>query len=132
MPVAGQLRFGATAGSLVVVLLVAALTIGCALALASVRVACGPDEVRVGAGPWGWPVRRVAVADIVHARAERRDPLTLGTLGYREPPGHAAVMVRAGECLVLELTGERSLAVAVDGAEAAAAAVNARLAAGVH
>jgi len=130
MPVAGLLRFGVTGESLLVVLLVAALTMACALALASVRVTCGEHGVRVGAGPWGWPVRHVPAGDIVGARVERRDPLALGTLGYHEPPGHAAVIVRAGECLVLELTGERSLAVAVDGAEAAAAVIDARLAAG--
>lgn len=126
MPGAGLLRFGPTGGSLAVVLLVAALTVTGALALASVRVAVAAEGLRVGAGPWGWPVRRVASAEIVRARAEVRDPETLGTLGYHEPPGHTVVMVRAGECLVLDLAGGRSFTVAVDGAEAAAAAVNAR------
>lgn len=130
LPVVGLNRFGARPGSLFVALLVAALTLGCALALASVRVTVGADGVlRVGAGPWGWPARRVAGAEIVRARVERRDPPMLGTLGYHEPPGHVAVMVRGGECLVLDLAGERSFAVAVDGAAGAAAAVNARLAA---
>jgi hypothetical protein len=127
LPVAGLLRFGTTRGSLFVVMLVAALTMAAALALASVRVAYGPEGLRIGAGPWGWPVRRVAASEIVRARVERRDPLTLGTLGYQEPAGHRAVLVRAGECLVLDLAGERSLAVAVDGAAAAAAAINSGL-----
>jgi hypothetical protein len=145
LPVVGLLRFGARPGSLFVALLVGALTLTGALALACVRVTVAPDGlVRVGAGPWGWPARRVAAGEIVHARVERRDPLTLGTLGYHEPPGHTAVMVRGGECLVLDLAGPegegrgggagagtirglRSFAVALDGAAGAAAAVNARL-----
>jgi hypothetical protein len=128
MPVAGLVRFGATPASALVVLLVAALTLAGALALASVRVTFTSDGLRVGAGPWGWPVRRVPATEIVRARADVRDPETLGALGYHAAPGHTVVMVRAGECLVLDLAGERSFTVAVDGAAAAAAAVNARLA----
>ena len=132
MPLAGLLRFGATPGSLFVVLLVGALTLAGGLALAWVRVVAGDGGVTVGAGPWGWPARRVTAADIAGARAAAvPDPVTLGTLGYEEPPGHTAVLVRAGECLVLDLAGGRSLTVSVDGAEAAAAAVNAGLAAPV-
>lgn len=132
MPLAGLLRFGPTGGSLFVVLLVGALTLAGGLALTWVRVVVGDGGVRVGAGPWGWPARRVAAAEIAGARAVRlADPVTLGTLGYEEPPGHAAVLVRAGECLVLDLAGGRSLTVSVDGAAGAAAAVNASLAATV-
>ena len=128
MPVAGLLRYGPTRGSMAVGLLVAALTLGGALALASVRVTLTAEGLRVGAGPWGWPLRRVPAGEIVRARADVRQPETLGTLGYQAPPDHTGVMVRAGECLVRDLAGERSLPFAVDGADAAAAAVNARLA----
>jgi hypothetical protein len=132
MPVAGLLAAGPTRGSAVVVLAVAALTMGGGLALTSVRVAFGPHGLRVGAGPWGWPVRVVSGAEIVGARAEVRDPAALGAWGYHDRPGHAVIMVRPGECLVLDLAGERSLAVAVDGAAAAAGVINARLAAAGH
>ncbi|HEY4027336.1 MAG TPA: hypothetical protein VGO86_12980 [Candidatus Dormibacteraeota bacterium] len=128
MPAAGLLRTGPTWASLVVVVLVAALTLTGAAALASVRVTFGPNGLRVGAGPWGWPARSVSSAEILGARVEFRDPATLGAWGYHERPGHTVVMVRAGECLVLDLTGERSLAVAVDGAAAAAAVIDASLA----
>jgi hypothetical protein len=132
LPPAGLLRFGATGGSLFVVLLVGALTLACGLALAWVRVAVRDGAVRVGAGPWGWPARRLRREAILAARAVAvADPVTLGTLGYEEPSGHSAVVVRPGECLALDLAGGRSLTVSVDGAEAAAAAVNAGLAVSV-
>jgi hypothetical protein len=130
MPVGGLLVAGPTPLTLLEVLLLAAEVLLGALAMAAVRVTSGPDGLRVGAGPWGWPARTVPAAEIVSARAEVRDAVTLGTWGYHDPAGHTAVMVRGGECLVLELEGGRTFAVAVDGAAAAAGRINARPPAG--
>ena len=125
MPVAGLAPTHPAPFAVFVALLVAALTLTAALALACVRVALGPGGVQVGAGPWGWPVRAVPAAEIVGARAEVREPDALGTLGYHDTHGHTTVMVRRGECLVLDLAGGRTLTVAVDGAAVAASCVNA-------
>jgi hypothetical protein len=127
MPVGGALEARASPVALAIVLLVAALTLAVALALATVRVSFGPDGLRVGAGPWAWPARVIPASEIVSAGAAVRAADALGTLGYRESPCEAAIMVRSGECLVLGLQGGRTFVVAIDGAAKVAGLMSAGL-----
>ncbi|WP_051326188.1 hypothetical protein [Glycomyces tenuis] len=89
-----------------------------------VAVTVGARGVQLRLGLFGWPRVRIALEDIVSARAEDLSPADVGGWGYRVGPARTAVMLRGGECLVLARTGGREFAVSVDGAAEAAALVN--------
>ena len=97
-----------------------------ALAFAMVRVVVGPHGASIGLGPWGWPTRRFAVADIVWAGTDFVEPIRFGGWGWRLGGGaRTAVVIRRGEALVLDLADGSRFTVTVDGAEHAASLLNA-------
>ncbi|MFN2555770.1 MAG: hypothetical protein ABR592_02675 [Nitriliruptorales bacterium] len=98
------------------------------LALSSVRVAAGPAGLRIAMGPLGWPVIRIGLHRIEKATAVHVDPLRswLGW-GYRGSVtlfGRAALVLRRGPGLRLDLNGGKSFLVTVDDAVTAAAVLN--------
>ncbi|WP_329048464.1 DUF1648 domain-containing protein [Amycolatopsis sp. NBC_01488] len=95
-----------------------------ALLFSSVRVLVGPAGVRVRAGLLGWPRRTWGYADIAEARSDRIVPLAYGGWGWRRRPTRTAVVVRAGDGLVLRLRSGSTFVVTVDGAHTAAGLVN--------
>jgi hypothetical protein len=99
---------------------------GCLFAV--VRVVVGPNAVVAGLGPWAWPRRRILMSDIRSARAEVIEPTDVGGWGYRLGRNGAAIVVRRGEALVLELDDGPRFTVTVDDAAEAAAIVNAYVA----
>lgn len=70
------------------------------------------------------PVRRYQLVTIGEARAEYVDPARWGGWGYRMIPDGSAVVIRAGEGIVLELRNGRRFAVTVDDAAEGAGVVN--------
>ncbi len=92
-----------------------------ALVFSSVRVLVGPAGVRVRIGPLR---RTLAYDEIAEARADRIVPLAYGGWGWRRRPGRSAVVVRAGDGLVLRLRSGGTFLVTVDGAWTAAGLVN--------
>ncbi|MGW5714720.1 DUF1648 domain-containing protein [Amycolatopsis sp. NPDC003865] len=95
-----------------------------ALVFSSVRVLVGPAGVRVRIGVLGRPRRSLTYDEIAEARAERIVPLAYGGWGWRRRPGRSAVVIRAGDGLVLRLRSGGAFVVTVDGAHTAAGLVN--------
>ena len=97
------------------------------LLLGEVRVTADRRGVRLTAGLFGVPVRRIPLADITAARAGHIDPVAWGGWGYRVMPGRSALVLRAGPGLVLELRDGRRFAVTMDDPQTAAALLTALL-----
>jgi hypothetical protein len=94
---------------------------------AKVRVRVDPRGVRVSMGYTGWLRRTLALERVVVARAFTLEPLEHGGWGYRGSLRlfkRAALVVRGGPALGLELRDGARLAITVDDAEAAARAIN--------
>jgi hypothetical protein len=108
----------------------ALLCIGVAIAMlpvTSIRVGVDRRGVRVEFGALGWPVARVPLDDIEAAHSVDLRPMQWGGWGYRGGLrlfGKAAVVLRAGDALLLDVRGGRQFAVTVDDAETAAGVVN--------
>ncbi len=94
------------------------------LAWCRVRVIVDERGMRVALG-LGWPGWTFARSDITDARVEDRRAMAYGGWGYRGTSrGAPTLMIRSGECLVIELAGGRTFAVSVDDAAAGAALLN--------
>jgi hypothetical protein len=113
-PVAKAVPYG-------VVLLVVGLLL---LFWARVRVTVDEGGVGIALGP-GWPRWTIPLADITGAWAENRQAMAYGGWGYRGfSRGAPVVMVRSGDCLVVERGNGRTSAVSVDDAANGAALLN--------
>jgi hypothetical protein len=98
---------------------------------ARVRVCVDRRELCIRYGYLGWLRQRVALSRIGAARSFRLEPMEHGGWGYRGSLrffGRAAVVVRGGPALGLELDVGRQLAITVDDAESAARLINALIA----
>lgn len=98
----------------------ALVTLGCS----SVQVRVTAKGLDVGFGPFGWPRRHWSPADVGAARAERRTVAQAGGWGYRVTGLGTTVMLRGGECLVVESRRGHRFAVSVDDADRGAALLN--------
>jgi hypothetical protein len=100
-----------------------------ALALfAKIQVRIDARELVIRYGYLGWPRQRISLARVSAARAFQLEPLDHGGWGYRgnlRVFGRAAVVVRAGAALGLDLEGGKRLSITVDDAETAAHWINA-------
>ncbi|MEE1788554.1 DUF1648 domain-containing protein [Streptomyces sp. SP17BM10] len=94
------------------------------LACSSVQARVTAKGLDVGFGPFGWPKRHWSPADIGAARAERRTAAQAGGWGYRVNGLGTTVMLRGGECLVVESRQGQRFAVSVDDADRGAALLN--------
>jgi hypothetical protein len=104
-----------------------------ALPFTSLRVRADRHGVELRYGPFGWPRSRIALAEIRSAGALELAPLQWGGWGYRGSRRlfrKAAVVLRAGPALRLELADDTLLVVTVDDAEAGAGLLNDLLARG--
>lgn len=115
----GLLTVNTLLGALVVV------TGLCCAPLASVTAVVDGRGLAVRFGPFGWPVKRIALATIAAVHAGDIEPLQWGGWGYRMMPGRSAVVLRRGPGLMLELTDGRAFAVTVDRPEPGAALLEA-------
>ena len=93
--------------------------------LSSLQVRVEDDRVVVAFGPFGWPRRTVALADIREVSAGQIEPLEWGGWGYRGNPSQraTAAVIRKGPGIVLGLEDGRRFAVTVEDARAGAVAV---------
>lgn len=102
------------------------------LAFTSIRVTIDRNGVRIAYGAFGWPVQRVRLADIEQASVLDVNPMAWGGWGYRgslRMMGRAAVVLRGGEGVRLDLAGGRTMVITVDGAAQGAGLINDLLAA---
>lgn len=100
--------------------LISVAMLGCS----SVHVQVTEQGLDVAFGPLGWPVRRLSAKDVVSATAEQRRPIQVGGWGYRITGKGTAVMLRAGQCLVVRTVNGREFTVSVDDAARGAALLN--------
>jgi hypothetical protein len=92
-----------------------------------IRVTVDEQALTVRYGRLGWLRQRVALERILAATAFELDPWAHGGWGYRgnlKLLGKAAIVVRAGRALRLDLRDGKRLSVTVDDAETAARLVN--------
>lgn len=94
------------------------------LVFTSVRVLVGPAGVRVRVGLLGWPRRTLDYDEIAEAHSDRIVPLAHGGWGWRLRPGRSAIVVRAGDGLLVRLRSGGTFVVTVDDARTAAGLVN--------
>jgi hypothetical protein len=97
------------------------------LLFTSIRVTVNRDGLRIAYGLVGWPVQRIALAQIRQASMLQVKPLEWGGWGYRgslKLMRRAAIVLRAGQGIRLELAGERTLVITVDDAELGAGVIN--------
>lgn len=95
--------------------------------LARIRVTVSERGVEIQYGVLGWPRQRIPLARICSAEAFDLAPLAHGGWGYRgslKALGSAAVVVRGGLALRLELEDDKRLFITVDGADDAARLLN--------
>lgn len=106
----------------------AATVLGLAgLFFTSIRVTVDRNGVRIAYGIFRWPVQRVKLAEIQRATALQVEPMAWGGWGYRgslRMARRAAVVLRRGEGMRLELSGDRVLAITIDHATEGAGVLN--------
>jgi hypothetical protein len=92
-----------------------------------IRVTVSGQQLTIFYGHLGWARQRIAVSRIRRASTFDLVPMAHGGWGYRGSLGlwrHAAVVVRRGLALRLELEGGRQLTITIDDAVAGAELVN--------
>ena len=97
------------------------------LLFTNIRVEADHQGLRIAYGPLKWPVQRIPLDEIQRATVVDIKPGEWGGWGYRgmlRILGKAAIVLRAGPGIVLELTRKRRLAVTVDDAETGAGFLN--------
>jgi hypothetical protein len=97
------------------------------LLFTSICVTVDRNGVRIAYGLLHWPVQRVALGEIQQASMLQVKPLEWGGWGYRgslKLMRRAAIVLRAGQGIRLELAGDRTLVITVDDAEQAAGVIN--------
>jgi hypothetical protein len=95
------------------------------------RVSVSAKGVTIGAGPWGWPAKRLALSEISWAESLDVEPLTYGGWGLRfrglRENRTAALVVRKGPGLRLVRANQADIVVTVDNPDGGVALVNALL-----
>lgn len=97
------------------------------VAMSSIRVSADKRGVIVRWGPLGWPSTTVPLGDIARASAIDVRPLDCGGWGYRGSLrllGWAAIVMRAGPGLRMDLRSGKVMTVTVDDPETAAGLLN--------
>lgn len=116
---------GAAASPVPPIIAITGVVIGLAgLLVSTIRVQVSERGVAVAYGPLSFPVWRRALPAIAAARTEDIKPTEVGGWGLRGLPPHTTLMLRAGECLVLEYPGGGRFAISVDDAARGAALIN--------
>ncbi len=110
-----------------------ALLFGAACVMAVYRIRATVDRAGLTLSYFpflGWPRTRIRTSEIVSVRAGHVEPREHAGWGYRGSLriyGKAALNLRRGPGLFLELTGGRKFVVTLDDAEAAAQALRSQL-----
>jgi hypothetical protein len=104
------------------------IILGAFTLFAKIRVQVDARQLVIRYGYLGWPRQRLALARVSAARAVELAPLDHGGWGYRGSLrffGRAAVVVRGGDALELDVDGGKRLSITLDDAESAARRINA-------
>lgn len=122
-----SLFMGDAAGAAPYLNLVHVLVLALLELFAKVSVDVDQREVRIRYGYIGWLTQRLALDRVVTASAFVLRPIEHGGWGYRGSVrffGRAAVVVRGGPALALELADGKRLSITVDDADTAAQVIN--------
>jgi hypothetical protein len=95
---------------------------------AKVHVDVGTSEIGIRYGYLGWLRQRIALDRVRAAHAVRLEPFEHGGWGYRGSVrlfGRAAVVIRGGLALRLDLESDKHFSITVDDAQNAARLINA-------
>jgi hypothetical protein len=86
--------------------------------VSSLEARLTPETFTVAFGPFGWPRRVIALADVAAASASVGEPMQWGGWGYRWIPWAraSAAVIRRGPGIALTLRDGRQFAVTVDDA----------------
>jgi hypothetical protein len=98
-----------------------------ALPMTSIRLIADRHGIHMSYGAFGWPARRIPLADIRQASSVHVVPMQRGGWGYRgslKLMGKASIVLRGGEGLQLNLVGDRVLTITVDDSEMGAGLIN--------
>ncbi len=95
-----------------------------ALTFGSVRVQVTEEGVVLFYGPFRLPRKHIPIERVERAWSEERFPSNVGGWGIRGLPGAVTVMIRGGECLVVDYVSGGRFAVSIDDAESGAALLN--------
>ena len=104
-----------------------AVLVAVAVGVSSIRVSADHRGLIVRWGPLGWPTTTVPLHDIARATAIDVSPIEWGGWGYRGSLrlfGRAAIVLRAGPGLRLDLRSGKVMTVTVDDPETAAGLLN--------
>lgn len=97
------------------------------MAFASVRVTADRSGLAIAYGPFGWPRTRIALDRIERVTVIEVPRGSHGGWGYRGSlrlMGKAALVLRSGEAIQVDLQDGKQFIVTIDGAEAAAGTLN--------
>ena len=97
------------------------------VSLASIGVTADHRGLIVSYGPWRWPRTHIGLDRIERASSIDVKPMSHGGWGYRGSMalfGKAAVVIRSGPGIQLDLTNGKSFVVTVDDADTGAAVLN--------
>ncbi|QSB04413.1 hypothetical protein [Natronoglycomyces albus] len=112
------------AAHLIFVSLLPVLAFG-TLILGSVSVSVGKVGVVIRFGVVGWPRWVIPLDDIEQASAQERHGSEVGGWGFRFYSGGKAVMLRSGQCLVLQRKGSLGeVTISIDDAQTAASTIS--------
>jgi len=117
--VAGALALAGPGAAAVTMSIIAVTVLVSTATLASIEVTADARGLRVRSTALGLPLRRIPLSRIDEVYAERLRPLEWGGWGWRWKPGRTAVVLRAGDGIVVR-TGQHAFAVTVDDAETGA------------
>jgi len=117
--------------ALIPIVLVAAVivlvTSLCCAPLSSITTVVDEQGLLVRFGPFGFPHKRIPLAEIAAVRADHIDPIEWGGWGYRVAPGRSAAVLRGGPGIVVDLVDGRRFAVTIDDPEEGVALLTAYL-----
>jgi hypothetical protein len=107
-----------------VIIVVGLLTLTCGSARAQIT----EDGLRISYGPLRRPRTHIPIERVQRAWSEERFPHQVGGWGIRGLPGSVTVILRGGECLVVDYVSGGRFAISIDDAERGAALLNALVA----
>ncbi len=99
----------------------------CCLPLSSITTIVDEQGLLVRFGPFGFPSKRIPLAEIAAVQADHIEPIEWGGWGYRDAPGRSAAVLRGGPGIVVDLIDGRRFAVTIDDPEEGVALLTAYL-----
>jgi len=86
----------------------------CCIPFTSLTTIVDEHGLLVRFGPFGFPHKRIPLAEIASVRVDDIEPIEWGGWGYRVGPGRSAAVLRGGPGIVVELRDGRLFAVTIN------------------